>query len=244
MDYERHLLALRHESAALAAAGRKGTTAAVPSCPGWDVAEVLRHMGVSFRRVARVVRTHSDVEVPDEAVEQPPADGLVEWFEDSVAELSDVFSSEEPDSPAWNWSGTDQRAAFWARRMANEVAVHRWDAELAHDAAQPIEPELAVDGVDELIAVFLSQGLASRPKDGLRGRLEIEATDTGDRWTGELWPDRAEVHHNADPVDPPDPDDPRGTLRGSASDLLLALWGRDVRIAVEGDETITGLLLE
>jgi uncharacterized protein (TIGR03083 family) len=244
MDYERHLLSLRHESAALAAAGRRGTTAAVPSCPGWDVAEVLRHMGVSFRRVARVVRTHSDVEIPDEAVEQPPADGLVEWFEEGVAELADVLSTEEPDSPAWNWSGTDQRAAFWARRMANEVAVHRWDAELAHDAARPIETELAVDGVDELLVAFLASGLAERPKEGLRGTFEVEATDTGDRWTGELWPDRAEVHHNATPLDPPDPAAPPGVLRGSASDLLLALWGRDVRITVEGDERVTGLLLE
>jgi uncharacterized protein (TIGR03083 family) len=243
MDHERHLTALRHESAALAAAARRGLTQTVSSCPGWDVAAVAGHMGVAFRRVAEVVRTHSAVEIPDEAVAQPPADGsVVEWFEESVAELTDVLTTEAPDSPAWNWSGNDQRAAFWARRMANEVAVHRWDAELAHGVAQPIEPELAVDGVDELLAVFLTDALGGRPMDGLRGTFEVVATDTGDRWTGELWPDHAEVRHDADPVDPPG--GPHGTVTGTASDLLLALWGRDVPVSRGGDPRIIGLLTE
>ena len=40
--------------------------------------------------------------------------------------------------------------------MALEVAVHRYDAELAHDEVTPIPDDLALDGVDEVLRVMLA----------------------------------------------------------------------------------------
>jgi hypothetical protein len=121
--------------------------------------------------------------------------------------------------------------------MAQETAVHRWDAENAHGAATPTEPELAVDGVDESLTVFLPDYLYEEPRDGLSGTFRVEATDTGDGWLGTLWPDRCEVRRASGDAD--------AVLRGPASALHLTLWGRAVGgVAVSGDPRVTGLLTE
>lgn len=236
MEPERHLLAIRHESAALADAARRGLGARVPSCPDWDVAALVGHVGHAYRWVTHIVRTHADAEVRDEDVEHAPGDGVIEWFEEATAELVEILTNESPDSPAWNWSERDMRTAWWMRRMANEVAVHRWDGQLAHGVAEPVEPELAVDGVDELLVTFLPHGLWHRPREGLSGTALVEATDTGDVWTVTLAPDRSSVTRERGAAD--------ATLRASASDLLLAMWGRDVPLEASGDERLVGLLLE
>jgi uncharacterized protein (TIGR03083 family) len=238
MDHERHLFALRHEAAALAAAARRGLDARVPSCPDWDVAALVAHTGRAYRWVTRIVDTHAADEVRIEDIPEPPADGLVEWYEESVATLVEAITNETPETPVWNWSEQDMTVAFWARRMANETAVHRWDAQLAHGVQQPVEPDLAVDGVDELLSVFLTQGLAKRPVDGRHATFLVRATDTGDSWYGVLHPDRADVRR-----DTPDAG-ADATLDGAASDVLLALWGRDVRVETHGDEHVLALLLE
>jgi uncharacterized protein (TIGR03083 family) len=236
VDHERLLTALRHEGSALTAAARAGVAAPVPSCPEWTVHDLLGHLGRIYRRVTEVVRRHSDVEVPYDDLPPVPDDGRVEWFADAHAELVDALANAGADTGCWNWSGTAQTAAFWYRRMAHETAVHRWDAQLAHGTPDPIEPELAVDGVGEAFDVFLPRTLAREPVDGLRGTFLVAATDTGDAWTGEVWPDRAEVR-------PGTPDAAAdATIRGSASDLVLALWGRDVPVERSGDAAILRLL--
>jgi uncharacterized protein (TIGR03083 family) len=236
VDFERHLAALRHESAALAAAARRGLGARVPSCPDWDVAALVLHNARAFRWATEIVRRHADAEVPSEELPDPPGDDVVAAFEEASAELVDVLANEAPDTRVWTWSEGDFSVRFWARRMANEVAVHRWDAQLAHGVPEPVEPELAADGVDELLVVFQSAGLARRPVDGLAGTFEVLATDTGDAWHGELWPDRSDVAPGraAGPAD--------ATLRGTVSDLLLAMWGRDVPVEASGDERVVGVL--
>jgi uncharacterized protein (TIGR03083 family) len=236
MDRERHLAALRHEAAALAAAARAaGPSAVVPSCPGWDVTALLRHAAHAYRWVTRIVTTHADAEVDAAEVAEP--DGSPEAYEEAVAELVETLTNEAPDAPCWNWSGTDFRAAFWSRRMAQETAVHRWDAQLAAGDPRPVEPELAADGVAEMLDVFLPVYLGERPVDGLSGTALVTATDTGDTWHVTLRPDSSDVRHglrtSAD-----------ATLRGTASDLLLAMWGRGVPVDSTGDERLVRLLTE
>jgi uncharacterized protein (TIGR03083 family) len=238
VDYERHVAALRHEGAALSAAARRGVDAAVPSCPEWVVADVVDHVVRIYERVARLVRQHSDAALPDSTEPRPAADALPGWLDEAHAELLDALATEDPESRCWNWSGNDLTVRWWARRMAHETAVHRWDAQLAHGAEERIEAELAADGVAELLDVFLPSGLSGRPVDGLAGTFAVTVTDTGDAWHGRLWPDRADVAPG------PAPEPPDAELRGSANDLLLAMWGRDVRIEATGDERITRLLLE
>ena len=63
-------------------------------------------------------------------------------------------------------------ARFWSRRQAHEIALHRVDMELARpgDAGppDPIESELACDGIDE----FLEQVVPFRLRDRMVGHGE------------------------------------------------------------------------
>jgi uncharacterized protein (TIGR03083 family) len=237
MEPEHHLAALRHEGAALVAAARLGLATTVPSCPGWDVAALVAHTALGYRWVTRIVSTHADAEVSRDDLPPARAADPVEAYEESLAELVDTLANDTPDAACWNWSRGNRTVAFWCRRMAQETAVHRWDAENAHGVATPTEPELAADGVDESLTVFLPDYLYEEPRDGLSGTLRVEATDTGDVWLGTLWPDRSEVRRASGDAD--------AVLRGAASDLHLTLWGRRVPgVEVSGDPRITALLTE
>ncbi|HEV2891513.1 MAG TPA: maleylpyruvate isomerase family mycothiol-dependent enzyme [Frankiaceae bacterium] len=232
MNTDRHLLAIRHESESLASLADGALETPVPTCPGWTVGGVLSHLAHGFGVVARIVRDHADAEVSFEGT--PPAG--VAAFEEAAAELVEALTNEAPDTRAWNWSRRDETVAWWARRMAHEAAVHRWDVAAAVGSPSPVEPELAVDGVDELLSVFLPHTLAERPVDGLAGTFSVEASDTGDAWFGRLSPEASDVVRGT-PAASPD-----ARLRGTASDLVLALWGRPAPIAAEGDERIVALL--
>ena len=70
--------------------------------------------------------------------------------------------------------GRDQTARFWFRRQAHEVAVHRWDAQLAAGDAAPIETELAADGVDERLEMLRSFA----PIQGNGETVHLHCTDT------------------------------------------------------------------
>ncbi|HEX8004693.1 MAG TPA: maleylpyruvate isomerase family mycothiol-dependent enzyme [Mycobacteriales bacterium] len=230
MNYEEHLIALRRESAALAEAAATCLASDVASCPGWTVERLLGHVGDGFRRVARIVRDHADAEVDLGGV-PAPGDDVVAWYEESAAELVDAFANEPPETPVWNWSGEPGDVAWWARRMAHEVAVHRWDVTPA-----PVEAAAAADGVDEALTLFLPYSLARRPVDGLAGTFAVRCDDTGDAWFGTLRPDSVSLVRGV-PAGVPE-----ASLHGPASDLLLALWGRPVPVEAAGDPRIVAVL--
>ena len=234
MHPDEHLEALRRESAAFAAAARKGADdGRVPSCPEWTVADLVDHLGHVHRFFTNIVRTRSTTWV------KPPdaGDASVDWFESGAAQLAAALEEAGPDSPAWNWSGENQRAAWQYRRMAQETAVHRWDAELAHGTPNSIEVELAIDGVDEMLDVFVPAGLREKG-DGaadisVGGSVHLHATDSPHgEWIVRIEKGELLVGHGHEKGDV--------AVRGTASDLLLYLWGRvdTDRFEVFGDESI------
>ncbi len=54
----------------------------------------------------------------------------------------------------WTWTGANQNVEWVRRRMAQETAVHRWDA--AHAVGQPddLDALVASDGIDEFLTYF------------------------------------------------------------------------------------------
>lgn len=53
----------------------------------------------------------------------------------------------------WTWSN-EQSSSFVLRRQAHEALIHRLDAELVVGDCSPIDPLLAVDGVDEALRLM------------------------------------------------------------------------------------------
>jgi hypothetical protein len=70
---------------------------------------------------------------------------LLDWFQAGAAELRELFRAADPGERVWTWSA-DRSVGFWQRMQAIEAAVHRWDAQNAVSAAQPVDAALAVGG--------------------------------------------------------------------------------------------------
>ena len=203
---------IESESAAAAATISAATLdARVPSCPDWSLAELIGHLGRVQRFWAHAARAGgTERQPPPEENVPDDANELDSWFRASSADLLGALHDVAWDTPAWTWWKEDRTVGAIARHQVQEAAVHRWDAQLALGAPQPLPPEIAGDGVDEFL------GIARQ----LRGPVPIAfyASDSGATFSA--GPGEAVV-----------------TVSAPASDLVLLLYGRvsadDVR--VEGD---------
>ena len=228
VEPEDYIAALRRDGARLAGAATE-LTLPVPSCPEWTVADLVWHTGEVhdfWRQMASGGQPGTRVEP-----EHPVDAELVNWFTEGVESTAELLAGLDPATPAWTWS-PQHDVGFIQRRMAQETAVHAWDALAATGRDEPIERELAVDGIDELLAFFLP----ATPPEGL-GSIHLHTTDgPGERLivSGEDgWVITRE--HTKGTV----------AVRATASDLLLLLWRRkSTEVAqVFGDEEVLGRFL-
>jgi uncharacterized protein (TIGR03083 family) len=238
-----HRTAVAAETARFVAAVKDADLAtAVPGCPGWTLADLVKHTGSVQRwfsvllraRIQEPPRTRDvDLRLPDQD------DGYADWLAESATVAEDAFTATEANLPMWAW-GADQHARFWARRMLFETLLHRVDAELALGLRPAIDRPVAVDGIDEFLvnlpfATFFAPEVAE-----LRGSdrtIRFRAADGDDAWVVRLRPDG----FGLDPAHPATaPTD--ATVRGTAADLLLLVYGRlpyqSAAFAHEGDEQL------
>ncbi|MEU6864295.1 maleylpyruvate isomerase family mycothiol-dependent enzyme [Streptomyces sp. NPDC046876] len=198
-------------------------TTPVPTCPGWTLADLTRHTGSVHRWFSELLRRR---------IQQPPtsrdvdlrlpadSDGYPDWLADSAAEAAAVFAATDLEAPMWAW-GVDQHARFWVRRMLFETLVHRADAELALGLSPRIDRTLAADGIDE----FLTNLPFASPFAPLTAQLRaphrtirFSCTDGDHAWVVGLRPDGFALVADDAEAD--------ATVRGTAADLLLLLYGR------------------
>lgn len=231
MDTNTYLSHLRADGAALSTAARKNLDAPVPSCPEWLVRDLVDHTAVVYLHKIGVMAAggteRPEVDPPDD----PDGDDeLLALYDDSLTRLIAELEQRDPEDEAWTFFGP-KRVGFWHRRMAQEAAVHRWDAEAATGDPAPIDPELAADGIDEMLNVMIPADEVLY--EGKPGTLHLHRTDDDGEWlvtleTGTV-PATRSGHEKGD-----------AALRGTASDLLLLVWRRVTPEAVErfGDDRI------
>ena len=215
MDAHAYAAHLRRDGFQLADASEGNLERPVPACPGWDVAELVWHIGEVhhfWREVAaRALQDPRGYERPA----RPPNAELLEWFRRGVESLAETLEHADPDQRVWTWA-PQKDVAFIQRRMAQETAVHRWDAQAATGNPGPIEPDLAVDGVDEFLDFFLPRD--PEELQGPSASVHLHAADATGEWFVE-WGDGAiEVRRDHAKAD--------AAARGTASNLLLVLWRR------------------
>ena len=231
-------------------------TRAVPTCPGWDIAELVRHVGSVHRWAARMVRDRATerLALADVGLDLPAdATGLGAWLGAGGEAIVTTLRRADPDAPMWAW-GADQHTRFWSRRMLHETTVHLADAELALDRDVEIDEDTASDGIDELLDNLPHARYFAPKVAELRGSnesLRFEATDAGARW---------DVHLRSDGFTWTRDDDGRrvdgrlvggrasAEVRAPVGDLLLLLYRRlrpaDPRFVRVGDEAVLSRWLE
>lgn len=152
-------------------------TSRVPTCPDWNLRELVVHVGGAHRWAGEIVRTRAAAEIPDDAVpgsEGPATEGaaaLDAWLAEGAAATVDALREAGPDTEVWTWAW-ERRTAFWARRMAHETTVHRADAAAAVGRDFEVAPDLAADTITEWLEIvaFAQAGeTPKRPNSGAAG---------------------------------------------------------------------------
>lgn len=240
MNVAEHIEALDESGRALAdAAAGAGVDAVVPTCPGWQVRDLLRHTSMVHRWATRFVAEGHTSYQPDGGETRLDGEELLGYFREGHAALVDALAKAPADLECWTFLPAPSPLAFWARRQAHETGVHHADAESALPSGpRPVTPRLAVDGVDELLRAFHARD-RSRVRTETPRVLRVRATDTGDVWTVRLSPDAPRTTRDGDgPAD--------CTLSGPAWRLYLTLWNRLPADAVDvtGDAALAALWRE
>jgi uncharacterized protein (TIGR03083 family) len=215
----------------------------VPTCPGWSLDQVFRHVGLGHRWSAQIVRDHLQ-EFLDlgsvEAGKPPPGQAeAISWMHGGAQLLVDAVQLTGSETPVWTLVGS-RRANWWIRRRLHETAMHRADAALVLGADFALTPQVAADGITERLELIAFQagadGAALPLADGTT--LHLHATDAGlgeaGEWTIAVDQGRiAWLHEHS-----------KGSvaLRGGAAELLLAMTRRtdvgDTGIELFGDDAV------
>jgi uncharacterized protein (TIGR03083 family) len=191
----------------------------VPTCPGWSLLQLLRHVGRGDRWAAEIVRAGDPgpdgggIDPRQVAGGRPPDDeaGAIEWLHAGPVALLDAVSAAGPDSPVWTFVGP-RPAKWWIRRRLHEATVHRADAALAIGRTYELDPILAADAISERLD--LNGGLGMSPPSEEETSVVLRATDVDvdlPAWVLAGSADSAGAGVQ---------------LTGPSSELLLALFGR------------------
>jgi uncharacterized protein (TIGR03083 family) len=210
--------------------------ATIPSCPGWTVRDLLKHItyvhgwagGYVAGALTERIKRLSEAEIMQAVSDDSTA---IARFRDGYHALARTLGAAPPDLKCWTFLEAPSPLIFWARRQAHETAIHRVDVELARGSASPFPPAFAADGIDELL-----MGFARRGKRGLVAAaartLAIHAADVGKSWSVRFGPDGGEVERDGNDGD--------CIVSGQAVALYLLLWNRGDATGVEvtGDRSL------
>jgi uncharacterized protein (TIGR03083 family) len=209
----------------------------VPTCPGWTLKQLFRHVGRGNRWAAQIIADHRTQPLDPRDVREgkPPddPDAAIDWLNVGAQRIIDAVDRVGPETRVWTFLGA-RPCGWWIRRRLHEVTVHRADAALALGLDYDLSPELAADGISEWIELMTVQAKPQTPALSRGRTLHLHATDDGlgpsGEWTivndeeGVGW---SHEHGKGDVA-----------LRGPANDLLLAIVRR--RTAAEAGVEIFG----
>lgn len=218
-----------------------GLDAPVPSCPGWDVRDLVVHTGMVHRWAADSVRTGTiaDGACAHEGAGRQATD-LLDWFDDGAAALLQTLVDADPDAERrFFLRGSPTPLWGWTRRQAHETTIHAVDAMTARLGQAPradqvwFGAELARDGLDELLT-----GFVPRRSCRLRSTAPLSlvvAAQGGPAWRVALSQDPPVVTA----IDAADAtvaaeDGADAVLTAAPIDLYLSLWNRAATLEARG----------
>ena len=203
-------------------------TVPVPTCPGWNVSVLARHVDGGQRWAREIVATRaleppSDVALRDLSGADDDDPGTVSAsLTEVAAALAATLAEAGPNAQMWCPVGGG--SAFYARRFAYETAMHRADAALALGVEYTLDPDVA--------AVVSTSGLAPGRTIGLH------ATDTDAHWLLDLTGDVIAWRGADEPA--------AAEIRAPVTDLLLTIYRRRRAggLDVTGDAALVDFWLE
>jgi len=226
---DQHLAALRDAVSAFARhAQEAGLDVPVPTCPDWTVRRLIGHQGMVHRWAAANLRGKTvEIDATERAGRRAPSP--VDWLRDGAIDLVAAITTAPDDVQTVVFlNDAPGPRAFWARRQCHETTIHSVDALAAALGRYPtsadtaIDPAVAIDGIDELLAGFMTRNKSRlRSESPMVVGVVAEESPTG--WLVEVGPAPAVVT-----VVPSDEVADRCDVRleGPAVAVYLTLWNR------------------
>ena len=246
LSFSRHGAGIGDAAAVVRAnAVSSGLDAAVATCPGWTVLDLVLHLGAAHRWAVAVLDGRPQEQWPTEAsvrAEGLAAGDVLDWFDDGMVHLLQVLADAPADLQAFFFLKDAPRPReAWARRQCHETTIHAVDAMAARLGSAPtaaqtwIHPELAADGVDELLTGFVPcrTGRLRIVAEEPPLTVLVRATDVDRAWTLRI-SDQPVVTTAGTGEDGPTGGIPDALWEGTAVGLYLALWNRGDELAETG----------
>ena len=226
------------------------STVPVPTCPGWNLGQLVRHVGEGHRWAETIVRNRAEQPPSDARLRDlsgsrdEDADRLDTWLAEGAKRLAAALRGSGPTARMWTpLEDGPHTAWFYARRFTHETVVHRADAALAAETEFAMDHQVALDAVDEWMELgSLPQILELNPRQrellGPGRTVHFHATDTAPdlaaEWlldlTGEVITWRR-AHEKA-----------AVAVRGPMTELLLLIYRRrtphDAAVEIFGDREL------
>jgi uncharacterized protein (TIGR03083 family) len=218
--------AIARDAEALEAAARAaGPDAAVPGCPGWTVTDLLEHIGSVLYRASLIIGERRERRPHRSETTALPGDPFG-WYDKGRTAIVPVLQAADPAADYWTFRGPNP-LRWWLRRLANETAIHRVDAEQAAGWDVAVDAAFAADGVDEKLETYLPVIARQQPPEQ-PVTVALRADDVGSAWTVTVGDEVTVVRHEEPAA---------STVAAEAADLYLWLWQRapDDRVEVVGD---------
>lgn len=206
----------------------------VPTCPGWNLAQLTQHVDEGLRWIEAMVRERASAPGDDTAMRvlDPTPEVTADERTASLVQAGQALAATLRDaglhSPMWTPLG-EGTSGFFARRFAHETLVHRADAALALGLPVRVADDLALDGLAEWmelggLPVMLDVRPERRDLLGPGRTIRVEATEVAGRpdaaWLVDLT-GLTMIHRPACTDEPA-----AATLRAPLTTLLLVLYAR------------------
>jgi len=218
----------------------------VPTCPGWNVSQLARHVDGGQRWARDIVATRaceppSDVALRDlSGATDDDREAVAASLTQAATALAATLGEAGAEAQMW-CPVAGGGAAFYARRFAYETALHRADAALALGISYTLDKDVAADALDEWMELgslpfhfevhpWMRELLAPGRTIGLH------ATDTDAHWLLDLTGDVIAWRRADEPA--------AAEIRGPVTDLLLTIYRRLPVGGVTGDATLVDFWLE
>ena len=220
--------------------GDNDSATPIESCPGWTLSDLAYHQGEVWHFWGRIVAdgiTERGQLRTIRQIDRPDVDVVVDWLSLTHNELFSALVDAGIEREVWTWTGANRDVGWVRRRMAQETAVHRYDAAHATGDTYEVPTTVAADGIDEFLMWFAgSERREGALKPGGTVHLHCTDTDENDVAGGEWFVSSlkepsctfSREHRKGD-----------AAVRGRAHDLLMWLWRRSENgIEVIGDEAV------
>ena len=230
LGLEQHLEALERSGAALGeAAAAAGLDAKVPTCPGWDVSQLLTHQGMVHRWAAANLRGEGDHDTAASVAEARAAASVLDWYVHGLATLVDTIRITAEDAEAMVFlRDAPPPRRFWARRQAHRVYPQRRRDLGRPSAVADLRRRRRRSGAGHrrdrrALMGFITRGSGRPPPS----HVLVRTDDTGHAWT-------LRISHGPIVTTPGETERPEAVFSGTASQLYLSLWNRADEITSNG----------